>query len=124
MEELFLPVLSHFQNENIWIASEGRMRYRVTPTKTQSEDGGEEPVLRAEVWEGPWELSFSQVEDTADFPMSDEGIASMGVWLTEASAGINARPARSLAENLARRDAVIQAQKDAEAAKQAEGEKA
>ena len=45
MEELFLPVLSHFQNGNFWTASGGRMQCRVDP--------GEE-ALTAQVWEGPW----------------------------------------------------------------------
>ena len=31
MDELFLPVLSHFENGNFWTASGGRMRYRVDP---------------------------------------------------------------------------------------------
>ena len=39
MDELFLPVLSHFENGNFWTASGGRMRYRVDP------EPGEEPQL-------------------------------------------------------------------------------
>ena len=33
MEELFLPVLSHFQNGNGRIASADRLRYQVTPAE-------------------------------------------------------------------------------------------
>ena len=82
MEELFLPVLSHFQNGNFWTASGGRMQCRVDP--------GEE-ALTAQVWEGPWNQGDSIMEETRDFPLTDE---------------MNARPPRTLAENLRRRDAV------------------
>ena len=65
MEDFFLPVLSHFQNENFWTASAGALRYRVTPR----EEG-----LAAEVWEGPWRYEDSRVEETRTFPLSDEGL--------------------------------------------------
>ena len=42
MEEMFLPVLSHFQNGNAWTGSGGRLRYQLGP--------GEE-TLAARVWE-------------------------------------------------------------------------
>ena len=65
MEDFFLPVLSHFQNENFWTASAGALCYRVTPR----EEG-----LAAEVWEGPWRYEDSRVEETRTFPLSDEGL--------------------------------------------------
>ena len=37
-QELFLPVLSHFENGNFWTASGGRMRYRVDPVKEEDVD--------------------------------------------------------------------------------------
>lgn len=123
METMFLPVLSHFQNENIWIASDGKLRYQVTPTAVTGEDGEEKQVLVAETWEGPWSREFSVIESVKEFPMSDDGIEELRAWLIAASTEINARPDKSLEENLARREAAIQARKDAEAAKQAEGEK-
>ena len=54
-EELFLPVLSHFENGNFWTASGGALRYKVVP------DTGESPRLTAEVWEGPWRYQDSTV---------------------------------------------------------------
>ena len=47
-EELFLPVLSHFENGNFWTASGGALRSQVVP------ETGESPRLTAAVWEGPW----------------------------------------------------------------------
>lgn len=95
MEELYLPVLSHFQNKNIWLASVGRLRFKVTP--------GEDD-LTAEVWEGPWCYDLSRVEESKSFPLEDEGIEALRAWLPEKAAEINARPTRSLAEELARRE--------------------
>ena len=48
MEEVFLPVLSHFQNGNAWTGSGGRLRYRLVP---------ESEIISAEVWEGPFAMN-------------------------------------------------------------------
>lgn len=108
MEELFLPVLSHFQNGNFWSASAGRMSYRVVP------DGEK---LAAEVWEGPWCYQLSRVEERREFPMDESGLADLAAWAGRWRAEINARPARTLADTLAARDAVR-----AEQAERADGD--
>ena len=82
MEELFLPVLSHFQNGNFWSASAGRMSYRVVP------DGEK---LAAEVWEGPWCYQLSRVEERREFPMDESGLADLAAW---AGRSMPARPGR------------------------------
>ena len=123
MEVMFLPVLSHFQNENIWIASDGKLRYQVTPTKLKGEDGAEEQVLMAEVWEGPWSREFSVIEEVEEFPMTEDGIEDLRAWLILESLEINDRPDKSLEENMARREAAIRAREEAEAARQTEEEK-
>lgn len=94
MGAFYLPVLSHFQNENIWIASDKNMRFKITPTAD---------ALNAEIWEGPWAYEFSRVEETASFPLSDEGIEALGAWLTERSALFNARAPKSFTQSLAAR---------------------
>ncbi len=98
MSELFLPVLSHFLNNNPWTASHARMRCRVVPTV--NEDSG---TLAAEVWEGPWAYEFSTVEEERAFPLTQEGLEQLRQWLLDWSVQINARPARSMAENQERR---------------------
>ena len=108
MEELFLPVLSHFQNGNGWIASADRLRYQVTP---------EEEKLTAQVWQGPWCYDLSRVEDTAEFSLSEEGLAALRAWLERWAEEMNGRPRESLAETIARRDALLQEQ-SAQAAEQ------
>lgn len=94
MGEIFLPVLSHFQNENTWIASDGRLRFKVTP-------GGE--LLTAEIWEGPWSYDLSTIEEQQTFNMEDEGIEALRAWLGEKGAEVNARPKRTMTEDWARR---------------------
>ena len=101
MEELFLPVLSHFINGNFWTASVGRTRFRLDPTEEQ---------IHAALWQGPWSQEFSAVEAEEDFPMSEEGLDAIRKWVASHAAGIESRPAETLAEQLARRDR-IQAEK-------------
>lgn len=99
MSGLFLPTLSHFLNDNGWLASEGRLRYRIVPTL--GGEGGD--ILTAEIWEGPWAYEFSTVEDTRTFPLSSEGLEELGQWLMDRAREVNARPPRSLEENVSRR---------------------
>lgn len=96
MEALYLPVLSHFQNGNLWTGSDRRLRYRIVP--------GEETIT-AEVWEGPWAYELSQVEERTEYPMDEAGLTALGAWITAWSDTINARPARSLADTIRDRDA-------------------
>ena len=101
-ETIFLPVLSHFENKNFWTASGGRMRYRVDPVKGDEENP---PSLTAQVWEGPWRLQDSRVEETGTFPITEEGLEQLRAWLLDWQRAINARPERSLAETIRARDA-------------------
>ena len=96
MAQMFLPVLSHFQNKNPWSASAGRMRYRILPDVDAE-------TLTAEVWEGPWAREFSTVELTQTFPLSQEGLDALPAWLDACQQDIDARPARTLEENIARK---------------------
>lgn len=103
MEEmLFLPVLSHFENGNFWTASGGRMRYRVDPVQGEKEQPA---TLIAQVWEGPWRLQDSTVEETCTFPMTEEGLEQLRAWALEWQETICARPQKSLEETIRARDA-------------------
>ena len=100
MEELFLPVLSHFQNKNPWSASAGRLRYRILPTVAENE---EDSLLTAEVWEGPWAYEFSQIEEEKIFPLSEAGLKVLRQWLGDWREIITQRPHRTMAEDFERR---------------------
>ncbi|MFQ9918391.1 MAG: hypothetical protein ACLRWQ_20505 [Flavonifractor plautii] len=64
-EELFLPVLSHFENGNFWTASGGPCAARWCLIQ-------ESPRLTAEVG-GPWRYQDSTVEETKEFPSVRRG---------------------------------------------------
>ena len=96
MTQMFLPVLSHFQNKNPWSASAGRMRFRILPDV-------EAETLTVEVWEGPWSREFSAPELKETFPLSQEGLDALPAWLDQRQQEINARPNRTLEENIARK---------------------
>ena len=116
-ESLFLPVLSHFENKNFWTASGGRMRYRVDPVLGKDQPGrmryrvdpvlGEDqpPALTAQVWEGPWRLQDSAVEETRSFPMTEEGLEELRAWALDWQEKINARSPKTLAQTIQDRDA-------------------
>ena len=91
MEACFLPVLSHFQNANAWTGSGGRLRYQLVPE-------GEE--INAQVWEGPFCLELSTVEEARAFPLSEAGLEDLRSWLAGWEETVNSRPPRSLAETL------------------------
>lgn len=108
MAELFMPVLSHFNNENHWSARIGRLHYWITPVIPEREDKDTIPegsVLRVQVWEGPWAREFSVIEEEKDFPLSQEGIDSIPAYLEAWHKTVEARPQRSLEENIARKKA-------------------
>lgn len=108
MVAFFLPVLSHFENQNPWTGSAGRLRYRILPAPA-------EHILTAEVWEGPWAYEFAQVEEARAFPLSQEGLTLLPGWLEQWSRTMEARPRRTLAEDIARRDAARAASAGGEA---------
>lgn len=105
MEELFLPVLSHFQNGNGWIASADRLRYQVTP---------EEEKRRSRSGRGRGAMPSPGLEDTAEFPLSEGGLAALRAWLEQRAEEMNGRPRESLAETIARRDALLREQAEQE----------
>lgn len=100
MEELFLPVLSHFQNKNPWSASAGRLRYRILPTVNDEDLSG---TLTVEVWEGPWAYEFSTVEESKTFPLTEEGLEALPAYVLQWAETVNSRPERTMAEDDGRR---------------------
>ena len=74
--EIFLPTLSSMEYENVWTGSRKNTRFRIVP---------KEGVMDVEVWPGPFCRECSQVTHTAQFPVSEEGIGQLRVWLMERS---------------------------------------
>lgn len=74
--EIFLPTLSSMEYGNLWTGSRNNARWKIVPA-----DG----VMTVELWRGPLCYECSQVEQTAQFPVSEEGIEQLRAWLTECS---------------------------------------
>ena len=74
--EIFLPTLSSMEYGNIWTGSRNNTRWKIVPA---------EGVMAVELWRGPLCYECSQVERTAQFPISEEGIEQLRGWLMEQS---------------------------------------
>ena len=85
-EDLFIPTLHTFENNNIFTGSWGNLRYKVTPQivmATPKEVDLEQSSMKAEYWHGPFCYEKSEIEEETVFPMSHEGREAMIHWLKE-----------------------------------------
>ena len=74
--EIFMSTLSSMEYGNVWTGSRKNTRWKIVPA-----DG----VMAVELWRGPLCYECSQVERTAEYPISEEGIAQLRDWLMEQS---------------------------------------
>lgn len=79
-EELFLPTLMHWQYQNKWYGSLRRASFLVTPSQD---------TLSAEVWTGPAIHDQAEIQQTAQFPLSEEGLQQLHAWLSQQADAIN-----------------------------------
>ena len=76
-KKVYLPSLSHWEYGNKWSGDLGPVRYLVTPAEGE---------MTAELWMGPMARDFVEPEQTAVFPVSEEGLNSLEEWLRTTSA--------------------------------------
>ena len=86
--ELFIPTLHTFAMDNMFTGSCGDFRFRIVPTVFKSETNPKEVDMEkssifAEYWHGPFCYEKSQMEKSADFPMTEEGRSALKTWLEE-----------------------------------------
>ena len=84
MEDLFIPTLHTFENNNVFTGSWGMLRFKITPAitmKTPKEVDMEASSITAEYWHGPFCYEKSEMEGKETFPMSEEGRLAMKTWL-------------------------------------------
>lgn len=84
MEELFLPVLHSFENNNVFTGSYGPLRFKVTPAitmKNAKEVDMEASSMTVELWHGPYCFEKSEMETQQTFPLSEEGREDMRKFL-------------------------------------------
>lgn len=90
MQELYLPVLSHYENDNGWTGSQGNMNFEI-----------ERPVegkMRVVTWYGPFSRKYAREEAESSFDMTEGGIAAMRGWLLEQARQMEADPPRTMEE--------------------------
>ena len=84
MQDLFLPTLHTFENNNVFTGSWGNLRFKITPSitmKTPKEVDMERSSIFAQFWHGPLCYEKSRMEGEQTFPMSEEGRAALKAWL-------------------------------------------
>ena len=86
MAELFLPTLHTFAMNNLFTGSYGLLRFRAKPTvvmATAKEVDFDASSIHAELWHGPFCYEKSEMEKSADFPMTEEGRLALKAWLED-----------------------------------------
>ncbi len=84
MDRLYLPTLHWFAMSNPFTGSLGAFRFRATPNivmATAKEVDMQESTVTAELWHGPFCYEKSEIEGKRDFPLSEQGLAEMRLWL-------------------------------------------
>jgi hypothetical protein len=74
--EIFLPTLCSMEYGNVWTGSRKNSWWKIVPA---------EGIMKTELWRGPLCYECSQVEQTAEFPISEEGIEQLRQWLFDRS---------------------------------------
>ena len=83
-KEIFLPVLHWFDAKNSFTGSCGAFRFIVKPNvvmATPKEVDFAASSIHAEFWHGPFCYEKSEMEGSAEFPMTEVGRAAMTQWL-------------------------------------------
>ena len=86
MVDIFLPTLHTFAMNNIFTGSWQAFRFRAVPNvimKNPKEVDMEASSIFVECWHGPWCYEKSTMEDSAPFPLSEEGRLDLKKWLED-----------------------------------------
>ncbi len=84
MAELFIPTLHTFAMDNIFTGSWGAFRFRAEPKIVKlpnKEVDFQQSSIFVEYWHGPFCYEKSTIEESASFPLTEEGRLSMKSWL-------------------------------------------
>ena len=86
MEEIYLPTLLTFANNNVFTGSCGPLRFKLTPTVVKlnpKEVDYDQSSIKGELWHGPLCYEKSDIELERTFPMSEDGRTQLRAWLQE-----------------------------------------
>lgn len=104
-QELWLPTVSHFCNDNGWSGSSGILSYEIeAPVEGQ---------VTVVLWYGPFSRPCAEETDRQQFAMDEAGLEDLRAWLTARAAEMNAAPARTPAQTRAWYDQVLARQREA-----------
>ena len=84
MKEIFLPTLHWFAMTNLFTGSCGEFRFRAKPNvvmATAKEVDFDQSTITAEFWHGLYCYEKSEMEGSATFPMTEDGLLEMKHWL-------------------------------------------
>ena len=84
VSEIFLPTLHTFAMENTFTGSCGNLRFKIVPRvekRTPKEVDMEKSEIFVECWHGKLCYEKSQMEESASFPMTEEGRLALKTWL-------------------------------------------
>ena len=86
MEDFFIPTLHTFAMKNIFTGSWGMFRFRAVhkvEMLNAKEVDFEKSSIYVEYWHGIFCYEKSEMEGSAEFPLSEEGRLAMKQWLEE-----------------------------------------
>lgn len=86
-DDFYMPGLSHFENDNGWSGSRGRLCYEIE----RPQDG----KLKVVTWYGPFCREYAQEDAVSFFEVTAEGIAAMTDWLLRQAEEMNAHPQKT-----------------------------
>ena len=75
MAEIYVPNLMSFENDNTFLGSYQKVRFKLTPNLAEKQ-------IRAEYWFGPNCYELSPMDGENVFPLTAEGIADMTAFLS------------------------------------------
>ena len=84
MAEIYIPTLHTFAMNNVFTGSCGNLRFKITPKvtkKNSTEVDFEASSMDVEIWHGLFCYEKSKIEDSKNFPMSDQGRSELIAFL-------------------------------------------
>ena len=86
MAEIYIPTLHTFAMNNVFTGSCGNLRFKITPKvtkKNSKEVDFDASSMDVEIWHGLFCYEKSEIEDSKNFPMSDQGRSELIAFLNQ-----------------------------------------
>ena len=86
MAEIYIPTLHTFAMNNVFTGSCGDLRFKITPKvtkKNSKEVDFDASSMDVEIWHGLFCYEKSEIEDSKNFPMPDQGRSELIAFLNQ-----------------------------------------